>query len=129
LAPFTPLGHYGVIGLPTYLPLEPALLGALPVPLVLLGVSDGVGVPDAPDAPEEPLASGVVAVELEPLDVESGAVLDDEAGAGVLIGAAAGVLEVAGVAAESSFFLQPARAANTTAVANIVLRIIIDPPL
>jgi hypothetical protein len=100
------------------------LLSVLPVPLVLLGVSEGVGVPDEePDAPGLDIA--------EPLDDEdeSGAVLDDDDGAGVLIGAALlGVLEVAGVAGVSSFFLQPARAASTTAVANMVFRINIDPP-
>jgi hypothetical protein len=115
--------RYCADGSPTYLPLEPALPGVLPVPAVLLGVSEGVGVPGAEDEGELD--------ELEELDDASGvgAVLDGEAGAGVLIGAASlGALEAAGVAGASSVFLQPARAANTTAVANTVLRIIIDPP-
>ncbi|RXZ32753.1 hypothetical protein D9O50_15240 [Oxalobacteraceae bacterium CAVE-383] len=72
---------------------------------------------------------GVIGAVLE----APGAVLDDdgevevdgEAGAGVLIGAES--LEVAGAGAWS-FFLQPARAASTIAVANMVLRINIDPP-
>jgi hypothetical protein len=72
-----------------------------------------------------------------PVDDESagagvaGAIADDDgdAGAGVLTGAASlGALEVAGVGGVSSVFLQPARAANTTAVANTVLRIIIGTP-
>jgi hypothetical protein len=96
------------------------LLGVLPVPLVLLGVSEGVGVPGVAGVLD---ASGIVLDE----DDEDGD--DGEAGAGVLIGAASlGALEVAGVAGASSVFLQPARAASTTAVANIVLRINIGPP-
>jgi hypothetical protein len=62
---------------------------------------------------------------------------DDESGAGVagvvgvvLTGAESlGVLEVVGIGGVASFFLQPARAANTTAVANTVLRINIGLPL
>jgi hypothetical protein len=62
---------------------------------------------------------------------------DDESGAGVagvtgavLTGAASlGVLEVVGVGGVASFFLHPARAANTTAVASTVLRINIGLPL
>jgi hypothetical protein len=64
---------------------------------------------------------------------------DDVSGAGVdgvavdgavLMGAASlGELEVVGVGGVASFFLHPARAANTTAVANIVLRINIGLPL
>lgn len=62
----------------------------------------------------------------------SGAGVDGEAGADVLIEVASlGAPElVDGVlAAESSFFLQPARTASTTAVANTVLRINMFPPV
>jgi hypothetical protein len=70
--------------------------------------------------------AGVVAVGD---DDESGAGVDGVAGA-VLTGAASlGVLEVVGAGGVASFFLHPARAANTTAVANIVLRINIGLPL
>jgi proteasome assembly chaperone (PAC2) family protein len=79
-------------------------------------VSEGVGVPGVAGVLD---ASGIV------LDEDD----DGEAGAGVLIGAASlGALDVAGVAGVSPGFLQPARAANTTTVANIVLRINIGPP-
>lgn len=64
--------------------------------------------------------------------VDGGAIgaAEGDDGAGVLKGAAPlGALEAGGVAGISSFFLQPARAANTTAVANIVLRINIGSPL
>ena len=82
--------------------------------VMVFGEADELDEPDAAGADEE---SGVVAVD------------DEVAGAGVLTGAeSAGADEVAGVAGVSSLFLQPARAANTTAVANTVLRINIGPP-
>ena len=75
---------------------------------------------------------------VEPVDESEGAGIagvggamaddDGDAGAGVLTGAASlGALEVAGVGVWSGF-LQPAKAANTRAVANTVLRIIIGTP-
>jgi hypothetical protein len=100
--------------------------GLLPVPLVLLGVSEGVGVPGVDGIAEGAEDAAAGALEL---DVSGAELVDGEAGAGVLTGAASlGALEVAGVAGASSFFLQPAKAASTTAVASIVFRIIIDPP-
>jgi hypothetical protein len=93
------------------------LAGALLLSVLLLlepaagGASEGAGVAGAADE------SGVVVV-LE----------DGDAGAGVLMGAESlGAVDVAG-AGVSSGFLQPARAAITTTVANIVLRINIGPP-
>jgi hypothetical protein len=101
------------------------LLVLLPLVLslgLLLGLLLGVLPPVVP-VDDESEGAGVAGVD--------GAIADDDgdAGAGVLTGAASlGALEVAGVGGVSSVFLQPARAANTTAVANIVLRIIIGTP-
>lgn len=104
--------------------LLPAAELALPGELLLL--ADGSG-------------AGLMGVELPEVELSAGAVdeVDGEAGAGVLIGAASvDELEVAAgavvdgvLAAESSVFLQPARAASTTAVANTVLRINMVPPV
>lgn len=109
--------------------LLPAAELALPGELLLL--ADGSG-------------AGLIGVELLlpeaelELELSAGAVdeVDGEAGAGVLIGAASlDELEVVAggvdgaVAAESSVFLQPARAASTTAVASTVLRINMFPPV
>jgi hypothetical protein len=105
-------------------PLLPALpepLLPLPVLLPLPDESDGADIPPEAGADDDVASGAGLAV----LDVED----EGDAGAGVLTGAVSlGVLDVAGVAAVSSFFLQPARAASTTAVANIVLRINIGPP-
>lgn len=87
-------------------------------------------------AVDESVGCGGVAVEDDDDESEdgvAGAVASDDgvvgdAGAGVLTGAESlGALEVAG-AGVSSLFLQPARAANTIAVANTVLRINMGSP-
>jgi hypothetical protein len=107
---------------------QPSRCGAFHLPLLAAPGAAGV----------LPVVSGVDGavtfdVEVEPLLDVSGAgvaALEGEAGAGVLTGAASlGVLEVGGVTGISSFFLQPASVASTTAVANIVFRINIDSPL
>ena len=106
--------------------LPPAEL-LLPGELLLLADGSGAGLTGV-----VPLLEPGLALELELSGAGAVDEVDGEAGAGVLIGAASlGALEVVDgvLAAESSFFLQPARAASTTAVANTVLRINMFPPV
>jgi hypothetical protein len=98
----------------------------LPVPPLVLSLEELLPVLPLPMLPpvepvDESEGAGVAGVD--------GVMADDgDAGAGVLTGAESlGAVEVAGVGVWSGF-LQPPRAANTTAVANTVLRIIIGTP-
>ena len=92
------------------------MLVPLVLPLVLPPVDESAG-------------AGVADIGAVDDDDEAGAGVDGVAGA-VLTGAESlGVLEVVGAGGVASFFLHPARAANTTAVANTVLRINIGLPL
>ncbi|HWZ48209.1 MAG TPA: hypothetical protein VNX00_08335 [Herbaspirillum sp.] len=97
---------------PVELPLSlPLGVGLVPMPPV--GAFEGVALGDIGAADDDESVAGGA-------DGVAGAVLTGAESLGVLVVGAGGV---------ASFFLHPARAANTTAVANTVLRINIGLPL